>query len=88
MCLLEFSDRRMLESQLRTLRRRFRAVLLPGSNPLVTALQQQLAEYFCGERRQFSIPLRDPGTPFQERVWSTLLDIPYGEHLFLPGRGP
>jgi AraC family transcriptional regulator of adaptative response/methylated-DNA-[protein]-cysteine methyltransferase len=77
-CLLEFSDRRMLENQLRTLRRRFRGVLLPGSNPLVTALQQQLTEYFSGERRQFTIPLSHPGTPFQEKVWSTLLDIPYG----------
>jgi AraC family transcriptional regulator of adaptative response/methylated-DNA-[protein]-cysteine methyltransferase len=77
-CLLEFSDRRMLETQLRTLRRRFHAALLPGSNALVTALQRQLNEYFCGERRQFTIPLSYPGTPFQAKVWSTLLDIPYG----------
>jgi AraC family transcriptional regulator of adaptative response/methylated-DNA-[protein]-cysteine methyltransferase len=77
-CLLEFSDRRMLESQLQTLRRRFHTALLPGSNHLVTALQQQLNEYFSGERRQFTIPLSHPGTPFQEKVWSALLDIPYG----------
>ena len=77
-CLLEFSDRRMLESQLRTLRRRFNAALVPGSNRLVTALQEQLNEYFSGKRRDFSIPLSHPGTPFQEKVWSTLLGIPYG----------
>lgn len=77
-CLLEFSDRRMLESQLRTLRRRFHTALLPGSNRLVTELQAQLEEYFAGQRREFNIPLSYPGTPFQEKVWSHLLRIPYG----------
>jgi AraC family transcriptional regulator, regulatory protein of adaptative response / methylated-DNA-[protein]-cysteine methyltransferase len=77
-CLLEFSDRRMLESQLRTLRRRFRAVLAPGSNRLVAALQRQLDEYFGGARTQFDLPLHYPGTPFQRQVWSALLQIPYG----------
>ncbi len=77
-CLLEFSDRRMLETQFRTLRRRFCAALLPGSNGVVIALQQQLQEYFSGERRRFTIPLSYPGTPFQQKVWAALLDIPYG----------
>ena len=78
-CLLEFSDRRMLESQLKTLRRRFRAALMPGTSRLVTALQQQLDQYFSGARRQFDLPLKCPGTSFQSKVWSTLLQIPYGE---------
>ncbi len=77
-CLLEFSERRMLETQLRTLRRRLHAVLLPGSNRLVTALQKQLDEYFSGKRREFTLPLSYPGTPFQEKVWSQLRRIPYG----------
>jgi AraC family transcriptional regulator of adaptative response/methylated-DNA-[protein]-cysteine methyltransferase len=77
-CLLEFSDRRMLETQLRTLRRRFRAALLPGSNEFVIALQQQLNEYFSGERSNFTVPLNYPGTPFQEKVWAALQEIPYG----------
>ena len=77
-CLLEFSDRRMLEAQLQTLRRRFRATLAPGSNNILGALQQQLTEYFSGARMQFSLPLKYPGTPFQQRVWSALLEIPYG----------
>ncbi len=77
-CLLEFSDRRMLETQLQTLRRRFRAALVPGKNPLTEALQQQLGEYFAGKRSQFTVPLSYPGTPFQQQVWSALLQIPYG----------
>ena len=39
----------------------------------------QLGEYFEGRRRQFDLPLAPAGTPFQQRVWSALLDIPYGE---------
>ena len=77
-CLLEYSDRRMLEAQLKTLKRRFRAALVLGKNRLVGALQKQLDEYFAGRRREFDLPLAYPGTPFQQQVWSVLLKIPYG----------
>lgn len=78
-CLLEFSDRRMLEAQLATLKRRFETVLLPGTNRLLAALRAQLVEYFAGERRSFDLPLDYRGTPFQEKVWRALLEIPHGE---------
>lgn len=39
----------------------------------------ELREYFEGSRRSFDVPLELHGTPFQERVWAALLDIPYGE---------
>jgi AraC family transcriptional regulator of adaptative response/methylated-DNA-[protein]-cysteine methyltransferase len=77
-CLLEFSDRRMLENQLKSLRRRFGASLVPGTNRWLTLLKQQLDEYFAGMRRGFDLPLEFPGTPFQQQVWSALLEIPYG----------
>lgn len=77
--LLEFSDPKTLEAQLETLRNRFTAPIVPGSNPWLTQLRQQLAEYFASQRRDFALPLQYPGTPFQEKVWSTLLQIPYGE---------
>lgn len=41
--------------------------------------QCQLAEYFAGRRKVFSVPFSVRGTPFQERVWCALCDIPYGE---------
>jgi methylated-DNA-[protein]-cysteine S-methyltransferase len=37
-----------------------------------------MTEYFAGTRRQFELPLRQPGTPFQSRVWQALTEIPYG----------
>lgn len=77
-CLLEFSDRRMLEGQLETLRRRVGPVL-PGTHPLLDQLQSELAEYFAGSRQDFAVPLSYPGTPFQVKVWNALREIPYGE---------
>lgn len=40
---------------------------------------QQLNDYFEGKRKQFTLPLRPKGTPFQQRVWQVLLSIPYGK---------
>ncbi len=78
-CLLEFTDRRMMDAQLETVRGLFRLPLLPGDGPLLDSLRVQLAEYFAGERRDFTLPLDYRGTDFQQRVWAGLLRIPYGE---------
>jgi AraC family transcriptional regulator of adaptative response/methylated-DNA-[protein]-cysteine methyltransferase len=78
-CLLEFTDRRMLETQFDTLKRLFSCAIVPGENEHLTKLRTELNSYFAGELRQFSIPLVYPGSPFQVRVWNELLRIPYGE---------
>jgi AraC family transcriptional regulator of adaptative response/methylated-DNA-[protein]-cysteine methyltransferase len=77
-CLLEFTDRRMLEGQVATLRRHFKRAIVPGSNDHIRKLQGELREYFAGERKNFSLPLVYPGSPFQQNVWNALLKIPYG----------
>lgn len=38
----------------------------------------QLRAYFDGKLRVFDLPLAAQGTPFQQRVWKALRDIPYG----------
>lgn len=78
LCLLEFSDRRALETQFAALARRFGAPLAPGRNRWIEAARTQLAEYFSGARRDFDLPLDIRGTPFEERVWRALLEIPFG----------
>lgn len=78
-CLLEFSDRRMLEAQLKTVRGRFGLATLPASSPLLERLRVELDEYFNGERREFSLPIAYPGSDFQVKVWEGLLRIPYGQ---------
>lgn len=77
--LLEFTDRRMLEAQLATVRRRFGAGLVPSEHPHLTKLRAELDAYFAGTLSTFSVPLVAPGSPFEERVWAELLKIPYGE---------
>lgn len=79
LCLLEFSDRRMLETQFKVLRARFNCALLPGTNAHLERIRDELARYFAGQLRDFTVPLVHPGTAFQENVWRNLLKIPYGE---------
>jgi methylated-DNA-[protein]-cysteine S-methyltransferase len=56
---------------------------MPLQNETPTAVQQQcineLQEYFEGKRLQFGFPMMQTGTPFQQRVWQQLQQIPFGE---------
>ena len=78
-CLMDFTDRKILEEEFKDLCKRLNAVILPGSNPHLDLLQQQLTEYFSGKRKTFSVPLHTPSTAFRESVWKVLQDIPYGK---------
>ncbi|HUU85740.1 MAG TPA: methylated-DNA--[protein]-cysteine S-methyltransferase [Phycisphaerae bacterium] len=80
-CLLEFADRRALETQLKTLRARLGCAIVPGDNRHLQTLADELARYFDGKLTRFTVPLVIRGTPFQESVWRRLLEIPYGETL-------
>jgi AraC family transcriptional regulator, regulatory protein of adaptative response / methylated-DNA-[protein]-cysteine methyltransferase len=77
-CLLEFTDRRMLETQLRRIATRLNCAFLPGSNDALRLLEQELTEYFQGGRQDFTVPLVTPGSEFQQSVWQALRRIPYG----------
>lgn len=78
-CLLEYTDRRMLEHNLRTLRKRFDCALVPGRHAWLEQLRTELAAYFIRQRQEFSLPLSPRGTPFQEKVWRELRNIPHGK---------
>jgi AraC family transcriptional regulator, regulatory protein of adaptative response / methylated-DNA-[protein]-cysteine methyltransferase len=78
-CLLEFTDRRMLEAQFITLKKIFSCAIVPGENGHLANLKTELHSYFAGQLQQFSVPLVYPGSPFQVRVWNELLRIPYGK---------
>jgi AraC family transcriptional regulator of adaptative response/methylated-DNA-[protein]-cysteine methyltransferase len=78
-CLLEFSDRRMLETELVYLSKRLNATIVLGPNPYFDLLEKELDEYFEGKRKQFTTPLDLIGSEFQLGVWNQLLTIPYGK---------
>lgn len=78
-CLLEFSDRRMLETQFKRLIKLKNAVFAPGEHPIMSQLELQLNEYFMANRKSFDIPLDADGTEFQQQVWQELINIPFGK---------
>jgi methylated-DNA-[protein]-cysteine S-methyltransferase len=41
-------------------------------------VRQQLDAYLAGERREFDLPVDAAGSPFQERVWQLISQVPYG----------
>ncbi len=77
-CLLEFTDRKMLETELKAIAKLFNATIIQGNNPHFNLLTSELQEYFNGKRKMFSVPLHPLGTYFQNKVWDALQRIPYG----------
>jgi len=84
LALLEFADRRAIETQITTLRRRFalgrgaEAVVVPGDNRHLAQAESEVASYFAGTLRKFTVRVDAPGSDFQTRVWTTLRNIPFG----------
>ena len=76
-CLLEFTDRKMLETQFKDLAKRLNATISPGDNNHLKSLDNQLNEYFEGTRKKFDLLLETPGSKFQQSVWRQLQSIPY-----------
>lgn len=79
LCLLEFADRRALESEIKDLEKRFDTTARPGRSPLHDEVQHQLSAYFKGKLTAFKLDLEFPGSDFQRGVWEALLAIPYGQ---------
>ena len=50
-----------------------------NAHPVLLPTEQQLKQYFQGNRHSFELPLDLQGTSFQRAVWEALLSIPYGE---------
>ena len=55
------------------------APLALPATPLLRQAAAELTAYFAGQLRQFTVPLAPKGTPFQQKVWAALREIPYGE---------
>jgi AraC family transcriptional regulator of adaptative response/methylated-DNA-[protein]-cysteine methyltransferase len=79
LCLLEFTDRRMLETQIKRLTKLLNAKFITGEHPVFDLLSKQLKQYFAGTLTEFTVPLDLPGTQFQQQVWQVLQTIPFGK---------
>ncbi|WP_313354959.1 methylated-DNA--[protein]-cysteine S-methyltransferase [Kosakonia cowanii] len=78
-CLLEFVDRRMLETEFSDLQRLLNARILAGENEHTRQAEKEISDYFAGQRRHFDLALDLPGSAFQRLVWQGLQDVPYGQ---------
>ncbi len=50
-----------------------------AQDELQTSVENQLSQYFEGDRTAFSLPLSLAGTSFQKKIWELLLKIPWGK---------
>ena len=78
-CLLEFIERKDLSKQVENLKKNLKSEIITGTNEYLEKLKKQLAEYFSGKRENFNLPFVMTGTVFQQKVWKTLLEIPFGK---------
>ncbi len=78
-CLLEFVDRRMLETEFKDLQKLLKAKIIAGENEHIKQTKKEITEYFEGKRKIFDVKLETPGTDFQNSVWNCLQEIEYGK---------
>ncbi|WP_114152431.1 bifunctional transcriptional activator/DNA repair enzyme AdaA [Chromobacterium haemolyticum] len=78
LCLLEFTDRRMLETEFKDLQRLLKARIIAGENTHTQQAEREIGEYFAGRRRHFDVELETPGSEFQQEVWQSLRMLDYG----------
>lgn len=77
--LVEFAVEQRLAREIRELRARLEAVVVPGTNAHLAAAEQQLAQYFAGTRTRFELALAPLGSLFELAVWKELGRIQFGE---------
>ncbi|MET4576564.1 methylated-DNA--[protein]-cysteine S-methyltransferase [Ottowia thiooxydans] len=77
--LLEFAGQARVDREMAQVESAAGGPAVLGQNALTEQMGNELAEYFASGRRIFDIPLDLLGTPFQQRVWKALLEIPYGQ---------
>lgn len=78
-CLLEFTDRKNMERQMKSLSALAELDINEEENSHIRLLKSELSQYFEGTLTHFSVELDMLGTDFQKRVWTQLLTIPYGQ---------
>jgi methylated-DNA-[protein]-cysteine S-methyltransferase len=79
LCIADWQYRKARKSVDNRLQKTLAADFEEKNTPVLVAAKQQLDEYFEGKRMDFDLPLLLVGTSFQQKVWQSLLKIPYGE---------
>ncbi len=77
-CLVEFYDRIHLEKTLLKLAESLKTHFVEEENEHLNQLKEELSLYFDKKLQKFTIPLVFTGTDFQQKVFQSLIKIPYG----------
>lgn len=79
LCLCDWMAEEHRQLADRRLERSLNAEMKDTPSEITAKAAKELDEYFAGGRKTFDLPLLFVGTEFQEKVWNTLLEVPYGE---------
>ena len=55
------------------------AAISPGDTAVAQACIAELEAYFAGKLKDFTVPIKLTGTDFRKKVWTALMNIPYGQ---------
>lgn len=78
--MLHFTNKPSLEDELQIVRKQLNSEINNESNHVLDKLEEELNLYFEGNLSTFTTPIHfNFGTPFQQKVWRALCDIPFGE---------
>jgi methylated-DNA-[protein]-cysteine S-methyltransferase len=80
LCLLDFRYRKLraVVDQRIKKGKGLQARWVEAPNATIAEAKRQLDDYLCGARTTFDLPIMMVGSPFQQKVWRTLQEVPYG----------
>jgi methylated-DNA-[protein]-cysteine S-methyltransferase len=78
LCLCDWQNRRQRTSIDKRIKNALSTTYVKEACATTNETIRQLGEYFANKRQLFDLPLLMLGTDFQQTVWNSLLNIPYG----------
>lgn len=81
LCLLDYTYRKQRQRIDQRLQKYFNTDYQKDTHPLMKKVKEDIFAYLAGDLQEFHLPLLTAGTPFQQKVWDALLEIPCGERL-------
>lgn len=78
LCLCDWENRTTRKRTDHSVQKHLNATYKEGTSVLARTAIPQLEDYFSGQRQTFTVPLILAGTPFQQKVWEAIRNIPYG----------
>lgn len=78
LCLCEMGSPDRVSTEQRQLEELLEGEATSAAEAFLERAATELAEYFNGDRPEFTVPLDTPGSPWQRQVWAALREIPIG----------